>query len=177
MSPRPSLTIERAAVLCFSCAAIMTMSGCSMMMNIRPAADSYTFDLGTALPQDARAKAEAALIPLGYRLSGDDGLPGVRIESQWQSRAPVDDQERASGYEIISRVKLTGRANKAAGAPNSYRVLLTVENRFVPSRGTSRASRHLGAPVGSTYARSIVKQVSIAFGGTSRPVADEPLPY
>ncbi|MEO7501112.1 MAG: hypothetical protein ABIW94_00605, partial [Gemmatimonadaceae bacterium] len=87
------------------------------------------------------------------------------------------DQERASGYEIISRVKLTGRANKAAGAPNSYRVLLTVENRFVPSRGTGRASRHLGAPVGSTYARSIVKQVSIAFGGTSRPVADEPLPY
>ncbi len=148
-----------------------------MMMNIRPAADSYTFDLGTASARDARAKAETALIPLGYRLSSDDGLPGVRIESQWQSRAPVDDQERASGYEIISRVKLTGRANKEADASNLYRVLLTVENRFVPSHGTSRASRHLGAPVGSTYARSIVKQVSVAFGGTSRPLADEPLPY
>src|SRR6188474_206574 len=82
MSPRPSLTIERAAVLCCSCAAIMTMSGCSMMMNIRPAADSYTFDLGTTSAQDARVKAETALIPLGYRLSNDDGLTGVRIESQ-----------------------------------------------------------------------------------------------
>lgn len=177
MSARPSLTIERAAVLCCSCAAIVTMSGCSMMMNIRPAADSYTYDLGTTSAQEARAKAETALTQLGYRLSGDDGLPGVRIESQWQSRAPVDDQERASGYEIISRVKLTGRPNNAAGAPRLYRMLLTVENRFVPSRGTSRASRHLGAPVGSTYARSIAKQVSVAFGGTSRPVADEPLPF
>lgn len=148
-----------------------------MMMNIRPAADSYTFDLGTSSAQDARAKAETALIPLGYRLSDDDGLPGVRIESQWQSRAPVDDQERASGYEIISRVKLSGHPSKTATVPNSYRLLLTVENRFVPSRGTSRASRHLGAPVGSTYARSVVKQVSVAFGGTSRPVADEPLPF
>lgn len=177
MSPRPSLTIERAAVFCCSCAVIVAISGCSMMMNIRPAADSYTFDLGTASAQDARAKAETALIPLGYRLSVDDGLPGVRIESQWQSRSPVDEQERASGYEIISRVKLSGRQSNAAAAPNMYRVLLTVENRFVPLRGTSRASRHLGAPVGATYARSIVKQVSVAFGGTSRPVADEPLPF
>jgi len=148
-----------------------------MMMNIRPAADSYTFDLGTASPQEARARAETALVPLGYKLSADDGLPGVRIESQWQSRNPVDDQERASGYEIISRVKLAGRPNVVPGSPNLYRVLLTVENRFVPSRGTSRASRHLGAPLGSAYARSIVKQVSVAFGGTPRPVADEPRPF
>ena len=177
MSPRPLLPIERTAAVCCSCAAIMAMSGCAMMMNIRPAADSYTFDLGMASPSETRARAETALTPLGYRLSGKDGLPGVRIESQWQSRAPVDDQERAGGYEIISRVKLTGRSNSAADATNLYRVLLTVENRFVPSRGTSRASRHLGAPVGSTYARSIVKQVSVAFGGAFRPVADEPRPF
>ena len=177
MSPRPFLTIERAAALCCSCAAIVTMGGCAMMMNIRPAADSYTYDLGIASPSEARAKAEAALTPLGYKLSGEDGMPGVRIASQWQSREPVDEQERAGGYEIISRVKLNGRPNKAADTPNLYRVLLTVENRFVPLRGTSRASRHLGAPVGSTYARSIVKQMSVAFGGTSRPVADEPRPF
>jgi hypothetical protein len=177
MTPRPLLTIERAAALCCSCAAIVTMSGCAMMMNMRPAADSYTYDLGMASPADTRARAEAALTPLGYKLSRDDGMRGVRIESQWQSRAPVDDQERAGGYEIISRVKLTGRSNSAPSAPNLYRVLLTVENRFVPSRGTSRASRHLGAPVGSTYARSIVKQVIVAFNGTSRPVADEPRPF
>src|SRR5215211_1507300 len=116
MSPRPLLAMERAAALCCGCAAIVTMGGCAMMMNIRPAADSYTYDLGIAAPSEARAKAEAALTPLGYRLSGEDGAPGVRIESQWQSRLPVDDQERASGYEIISRVKLAGRPASAAGA-------------------------------------------------------------
>ena len=170
-------TIVRSAAALSCICAVSGMSGCAMMGVMRPAADSYTYDLGIASPSEARAKAEAALTPLGYKLSGEDGLPGVRIESQWQSRAPVDDQERASGYEIISRVKLNGRTKNAAGAPNLYRVLLTVENRFVPSRGTSRASRHLGAPVGSTYARSIVKQMSVAFGGTSRPVADEPRPF
>lgn len=177
MSPRAFLAIERAASLCCSCAAIVTMGGCAMMMHMRPAADSYTFDLGIASPSETRARAESALIPLGYKLSGEDGLPGLRIKSQWQSRAPVDEQERASGYDIISRVKLTGRSTDAPGTPNLYRVLLTVENRFVPSRGTSRASRHMGAPVGSTYARSIVKQVSVAFGGTSRPITDEPRPF
>jgi hypothetical protein len=148
-----------------------------MMMNIRPAADSYTYDLGTVSAQEARAKAEAALIPLGYRLSPDDGLPGVQIQSQWQSRAPIDEQERASGYEIISRVKLSGHPSKVASAPELYHVLLTIENRFVPSRGTSRTSSQFGSPAGSTYARSIVKQLGQAFGGTTRPVADEPRPF
>lgn len=148
-----------------------------MMMNIRPAADSYTFDLGTASAQDARAKAEAALKPFGYRFSADDGLPGVQLESQWQSREPVDAQERASGSEIISRVKVTGHRREPAGQPALYHVLLTIESRFLPSRGTSRTSRRLGTPVGSAYARSIVKQVSVAFGGAARPVADEPRPF
>lgn len=148
-----------------------------MMMNIRPAADSYTYDLGTASAQDARSKAEAALKPFGYRFSADDGLPGVQMESQWQSREPVDAQERASGSEIISRVKVTGHRREAAGQPALYHVLLTIESRFLPSRGTSRASRRLGTPVGSAYARSIVKQVSVAFGGAARPVADEPRPF
>jgi len=148
-----------------------------MMMNIRPAADSYTYDLGTASALDARAKAEATLKPFGYRFSADDGLPGVQMESQWQPREPVDEQERASGSEIISRVKVTGHPREAIGAPRLYHVLLTIENRFVPSRGTSRTSRRLGSPVGSTYARSIVKQMSVAFGGASRPIADEPRPF
>lgn len=167
----------RIAVLCCTGAAVATMTGCAMMMNMRPAADSYTYDLGTASAQGARAKAEAALTPLGYRFSPDDGLPGVQIESQWRSREPIDEQERASGYEIISRVKLTGHASDVAGAPKQYHVLLTVENRFVPSRGTSRASSRLRSPVTSTYARSVVKQVSNAFGGTFRPIADEPRPF
>lgn len=148
-----------------------------MMMNIRPAADSYTYDLGTTSASEARAKAEASLAPFGYRLSPDDGLPGVQIESQWQSRAPINEQERASGYEIISRVKLTGHRSEVAGVPNQYRVLLTVENRFVPLRGTSRRSRDLVSPTGSSYARLIVKQVGVAFGSTTRPVADEPRPF
>ena len=147
-----------------------------MMMNIRPAADSYTFDLGTASAQDARAKAEAALKPFGYRFSADDGLRGVQMESQWQSREPVDAQERESGSEIISRVKVTGHRREPATQPALYHVLLTIESRFLPSRGTSRTSRR-GTPVGSAYARSIVKQVSVAFGGTARPVADEPRPF
>jgi hypothetical protein len=177
MFPRCPLTTGRTAGLCCTCAAVVTMSGCAMMMNIRPAADSYTYDLGTASAQDARAKAEAALVPLGYRFPPGDGLPGVEIQSQWQSRAPIDEQERASGYEIISRVKVNGRLTEVAGAPKTYRVLLTVENRFVPSRGTSRTSRQLGSPAGSTYARSIVKQMGLVFGGTTRPVADEPRPF
>jgi len=177
MRRRDSITTGRAATLCCTCAAVATMSGCAMMMNMRPAADSYTYDLGTALVPDIRAKAESVLGPLGYRLPPDDGLPGVEIESQWLSRAPIDEQERASGYEIISRVKLKGHPSEVASAAKRYHVLLTVENRFVPSRGTSRTNRDLGSPTGSTYARSIVKQVSVAFGGTSRPVADEPRPF
>jgi hypothetical protein len=153
------------------------MSGCAMMMHIRPAADSYTYDLGTAAAQDIRMKAETALGPLGYRFSPGDGLRDVHIESQWQSRPPIDAQERASGYEIITRIKLTGHPSEVAAATQLFHVLLTVENRFVPSRGTSRASRELSSPAGSSYARSIMKQVSVAFGGTSRPVADEPRPF
>ena len=148
-----------------------------MMMNMRPAADSYTYDLGAASAPEVRAKAEEALGPLGYKLDPDDGLAGVRLRSQWQKREPIDAQERASGYEIISRVKLTGYESGLAGTTRIYRVLLTVENRFVPLRGTSRMSRELSSPTGSTYARSIVKQVSVAFGGISRPIADEPRPF
>jgi hypothetical protein len=176
MRRRDSISTGRAATLCCACA-VATMSGCAMMMNIRPAADSYTYDLGTTSAAEARAKAEASLAPLGYRLSPDDGLPGVQIESQWQSRAPIDEQERASGYEIISRVKLTGHRSKVASEPKQYHVLLTVENRFVPLRGTSRNSRDLVSPTGSSYARLVVKQVSVAFGSTPRPVADEPRPF
>ena len=177
MRRRDSHTTRRAAACCCSFAAVVTMSGCAMMMNIRPAADSYTYDLGTTSASEARAKAESSLAPLGYRLSPDDGLPGVLSESQWRSRAPIDEQERASGYEIISRVKLTGHRAEVAGAPNQYHVLLTVENRFVPLRGTSRSSRDLVSPTGSSYARLIVKQVSGAFGSTPRPVANEPQPF
>lgn len=177
MHRRDSISTGRAATLCCTCATVVTMSGCVMMMNIRPAADSYTYDLGTASGPDVRAKAEAALVPLGYRFSPDDGLPGVQIESQWQRREPIDEQERAGGYEIISRVKLTGHASKVAATPKLYHVLLTVENRFVPLHGTSRSSRDLMSPTGSSYARSVIRHVGVAFGGTFRPVADEPRPF
>lgn len=176
MRRRDSISTGRAATLYCACA-VVTMNGCAMMMNIRPAADSYTYDLGATSASEARAKAEASLAPLGYRLSPDDGRPGVQIESQWQSRAPIDEQERTSGYEIISRVKLTGHPSEVAGVPKQYRVLLTVENRFVPLRGTSRSSRDLMSPTGSSYARLIVKRVSVAFGSTPRPVTDELRPF
>jgi hypothetical protein len=147
------------------------------MMNMRPAADSYTYDLGTAFAPEVRAKAEESLGKFGYKLNPDDGLPGVYLESQWQTRQPVDAQERASGYEIISRVKLTGHENGVVGTSKVYHVLLTIENRFIPLHGTSRTSSELSSPTGSTYARSIAKQVSVAFGGMSRPIADEPRPF
>lgn len=174
---RESSITRRGTTLCCACAAVVTMSGCAMMMNMRPAADSYTYDLGTASAPETRARAEAVLGPLGYRLSPDDVLRGVQIESQWQKREPIDQQERASGYEIISRVRLTGRPTEVKAPEKMYHVLLTVENRFVPLHGTSRTSRSLGSPTGSTYARSIVKQVSVAFGGAARPIADDPQPF
>src|SRR5688500_2635744 len=125
LPPCRSALTRRFTALCCTCAAVATATGCSMMMNIRPAADSYTFDLGTASAQDARAKAEAALKPLGYRFSAGGGSRGVQMESQWQSREPVDAQERASGSEIISRVKVTGHRREPSAEPALYHVLLT----------------------------------------------------
>lgn len=146
-----------------------------MMMEMRPAADSYTYDVGLAGGPEIRAKTSDVLARFGYRVVKDDGSENVYLESQWQSRQPVDDQERASGNEIISRVTMAGAPRDRVDGAMMYHVLLTVENRFVPSRGTKRDAR---VPASSAaYARSIVKEMSVAFGGTARPVAAEQLPF
>lgn len=145
-----------------------------MMMEMRPAADSYTYDLGLASEADIRAKSSDILSRFGYHLVRDDGFPDLRRETQWQSRPPADDLEKIRGYEIISRVTLTGTPRDASGAL-VYHVLLTVENRFVPVSGTARSKRSVSSSEG--YARSIVKEMTLAFGGTGKPVANELPPY
>jgi hypothetical protein len=97
------------------------------------------------------------------------------MESQWQKREPADDAERTSGSDIISRIKLMGAPREVAGAPTMYHVLLTVESRFVPTRGTRRDARDFASSTG--YAQTIVKGMAVAFGGSVRPVASEPRPF
>jgi hypothetical protein len=163
-----------AVVACCACISAVSVSGCAMMMEMRPAADSYTYDLGLASEADVRAKSSDILSRFGYYLVRDDGFPHLRMESQWQSRPPADDLEKSRGYEIISRVTMTGTPRDQSGAL-MYHVLMTVENRFVPTRGTARGKRSVSSSEG--YARSIVKEMILAFGGAGKPVANELPPY
>ena len=156
-----------------ACAAVASMSGCAMMMEMRPAADSYTYDIGVASEPDVRARTSEILSRFGYHLVRDDGYPSLHMESQWQSRAPMDDLEKVRGYEIISRVIVTGAPRDVSGAL-MYHVLLNVENRFVPMRGTPRDKREMTPSAG--YAKSIVKQMTLAFGSATRTVTNEQPP-
>ena len=97
------------------------------------------------------------------------------METQWQQRPPADADERARGSDIVSRIIVNGIPRETAGAPTTYHVLLTIENRYVPSRGTQRDARATSVSAG--YARSIVKGMALAFGGSARPVANEPRPF
>jgi hypothetical protein len=165
----------RAKALCCACAALVTTTGCATMFQMRPAADSYTYDIGLATPVDIRARASNILERLGYKLVRDDGPERFYVESEWRSRPPMDDRERSGGSEIITRVILEGAPRVVSGSPAVYHVLLIVENRFVPLRGTKHEARE---PTSSaSYAEAIVKEISVAFGGTARPVADEPRPF
>lgn len=151
------------------------MTGCAMMGAMRPAADSYTYDVGVGSPSEIRARTANILKAFGYELVRDDGNDHLYMQTQWQKRAPVDDQERMRAYEIISRVQVTGSPQLSPGAPNMYHALVTVENRFVPTRGTRRDARDATSSLG--YAQSIVKGMAVAFGGTPHPVGEEQRPY
>ncbi len=169
------IRVGRAAVAaCFACVGAVSMTGCAMMMDMRPAADSYTYDLGVAPEPDIRARTSDVLARFGYHLVRDDGHPKLHMESQWQSRAPIDDLEKIRGYEIISRVTMTGEPRDVSGAL-MYHVLLTVDNRFVPVRGTASDKRQATSSAG--YARSIVREMAVALGGPARPVANELPPF
>jgi len=153
----------------------VSLGGCAMMGSMRPAADSYTFDVGVGSANEIRARTAPILEGLGYQLVRDDGTRKIRMETEWQKRSPVDEQERALRTEIISRVRIAGAPNVRVGVPGTYHVLVTVESRFVPTRGTHREARTMVASM--SYAQSIVKGMTLAFGGVARPVADEPRPF
>lgn len=146
-----------------------------MMGSMRPAADSYTFDIGVGSANEIRARTAPILEGLGYQLVRDDGSQKLHMETGWQKRSPIDEQERSLRTEIISRVSVAGAPNIRSGAPGTYHVLVTVESRFVPTQGTRRDARSMVASI--SYAQSIVKGMSVAFGGVARPVADEPRPF
>ena len=141
-----------------------------MMMEMRPAADSVTYDIGVASESNVRTRAYDVLTRFGYYLVRDDDYPELHLESQWQNRAPTDDLEQIRGYEIISRVTVTGAPRYTSGTL-MYHVLLNVENRFVPVRGTPRDQREVSPSTG--YAKSIVKQLNLAFGSAAQSVTAE----
>jgi hypothetical protein len=153
----------------------VSLTGCAMMGSMRPAADSYTFDVGVGSANEIRARTGAILKELGYQAVRDDGSENVHIETDWQKRLPVDERERSLRTEIISRVSIAGEQNLSAGVPGTYHVLVTIESRFVPTQGMQRDAHSMVSSM--SYAQSIVKGMSLAFGGTARPVADEPRPF
>jgi len=167
-----STTVRRAAVATCICALSGT-TGCAMMGVMRPAADSYTYDVGYASELELRGKVAGILSGLGYKDVIDAPSPRVHLETQWQERQPCDADERARGSKIVSRVIVNGIPRETTGAPTMYHVLLTIENRYVPSRGTPRDARDTPASAG--YAQLIVKGMALAFGGTPHPVANEQL--
>lgn len=144
-----------------------------MMMEMRPAADSYTYDVGVVSESDIRSRTSEILSRFGYHLVRDDGYPSLHMESQWQSRPPADDLEKIRGYEIISRVTVTGVPRDVGGAL-MYHVLLNVENRFVPVKGTPRDKRQVTSSAG--YAKSIVKEMTLALGSATRTVTNAQRP-
>ena len=160
--------------MCCATAAAL-VCGCAPMMQMRPAADSYTYDVGIASGPEIQAKTLDILARFGYRVARQDAPSRVYIESDWQSRQPVDDLERKQAYEIISRVTLAGTPRSPETSPALYHVLLTIENRFVPMRGTSRDN--MDKTSSADYARSIVKQMSLAFGSNPVSVTNEPRPF
>lgn len=175
MRRRLDQTMIRCAAVSCACGALAATAGCAMMGHMRPAADSYTFDVGVASAPDIHTKAVDVFKRFGYTVMKEDESQPIYMETQWQKRPPADDEERERGYEIISRIKLAGAPREVTGAPIMYHVLLTVENRFIPTRGMRRDARDVTSSTG--YAQTIVKGMAIAFGGTARPVADEPRPF
>ena len=145
------------------------------MGNMRPAADSYTYDVGIGSASAIRERTANILRSFGYQLLRDDGNERVYMETQWQKRAPVDGQERMRGGEIISRVQISGSPRVVAGGPTLYHALVTIENRFVPTHGTQREARETQPSL--SYVQSIVKGMSVALGSTARPVANDPRPF
>ena len=87
----------RTATTFCACAGLVAISGCAMMMQMRPAADSYTYDVGVASAPDVRAKTSDILSRLGYRVVTDNGYQGLFMQSQWKNRPPVDAQESNRG--------------------------------------------------------------------------------
>jgi hypothetical protein len=175
MRRRLDQTMIRCAAVSCACGALVASTGCAMMGSMRPAADSYTFDVGFASARDIHAKAFDVFKRFGYKVAREDESKPVYMETEWQERPPADDEERTRGYEIISRIKLAGQPRDVTSAPIMYHLLLTVENRFVPTRGTRRDARDVTSSTG--YAQTIVKGMAVAFGSTARPVANEPLPF
>jgi hypothetical protein len=167
-----------------------------MMGVMRPAADSYTYDVGYASATELKGKLAGIFNALGYKdavaslgyapvsrpipvisnivTSGEPGGP-LHIETEWKERAPADSDEAARGTEIVSRITVTGIPSEASASPLMYHVLLKIENRYVPSRGTHRDLRGESPPC--SYAQLIVKGMALAFGGTPRPVSNEPRPF
>ena len=146
-----------------------------MMGAMRPAADSYTYDVGYASELELRGKVVGIFSVLGYKDVIDAPSPRVHMETQWEKRPPSDAEEQARGSEIVSRITVTGIPREIAGAPTMYQVLLTIENRYVPTRGTRREARVASRPC--SYAQVIIKGMALAFGGTPHPVANEPRPF
>jgi len=101
MRRRLDQTVFRCAAVSCACGALAAVSGCAMMGHMRPAADSYTFDVGVASAPDIHSKASDLFRRFGYTIARDDeSKPGM--ETEWQKRAPADEEERTRGYEIIS---------------------------------------------------------------------------
>ena len=169
-----STTVRCAAAVSCICALSGT-TGCAMMGVMRPAADSYTYDVGYASELELRGKVSGIFSGLGYKDVIDAPSPRVHMETQWQKRPPADADESARGSAIVSRIVVTGIPREIAGTRTIYHVLLTIENRYLPSRGTRR-DPHYDSPACS-YAQAIVKGMALAFGSTPRPITNEPRPF
>jgi len=166
-----------------------------MMGVMRPAADSYVYDVGYASGTELKGKVAGIFYGLGYKdaaaalgfggyfpvavnstvVTPDDPPGPLHMETEWKRRPPADADEAARGSQIVSRITVTGIPNVAAASPTMYHVLLKIENRYVPSRGTRRDLRGESPPC--SYAQVIVKGMALAFGGTPRPVTNELRPF
>jgi hypothetical protein len=61
--------VFRCAAVSCACGAIAATTGCAMMGHMRPAADSYTFDVGTASARDIHTKATDLFKRFGYEVA------------------------------------------------------------------------------------------------------------
>ncbi|MFN2602239.1 MAG: hypothetical protein ABR582_05720 [Gemmatimonadaceae bacterium] len=190
-----STTVRRAAAATCICALSGT-TGCAMMGVMRPAADSYTYDVGYASGAELKGKVAGIFYGLGYKdaaaalgfgqhdavalynavVTSDEPPGPLHMETEWKRRPAADADEAARGSQIVSRITVTGIPSAGAASPTMYHVLLKIENRYVPSRGTHRDLRGESPPC--SYAQVIVKGMALAFGGTPHPVANEqPRPF